>query len=113
MLGINWKLLQVENPKILMLSKIVPAVEQSGRKSNLMWNLLFNIRLCINPLNAEINPICHLLALLGAHHILHISRIRVNALYMQIAEFLNVVYIASHMRYYVYALLTIIITTNI
>ena len=32
----------------------------------------------INALNAELNPICHLLALLGAHHILHISRIRVN-----------------------------------
>ena len=32
----------------------------------------------INPLNAELNPICHLLALLGAHHILHVSRIRVN-----------------------------------
>ena len=29
------------------------------------------------PLSAELNPICHLLALLGAHHILHISRIRV------------------------------------
>jgi len=28
-------------------------------------------------LNAELNPICHLLALLGAHHILHVSRIRV------------------------------------
>jgi len=32
----------------------------------------------INPLNAELNPICHLLALLGAHHILYLSRIRVN-----------------------------------
>jgi len=31
----------------------------------------------INPLNTELNPICHLLALLGAHHILHVSRIRV------------------------------------
>jgi len=31
----------------------------------------------INALNAQLNPICHLLALLGAHHILHISRIRV------------------------------------
>jgi len=28
--------------------------------------------------NAELNPICHLLALLGAHDILHGSRIRVN-----------------------------------
>jgi len=32
----------------------------------------------VNPLNAELNPICHLLALLGAHHIFHVSRIRVN-----------------------------------
>jgi len=32
----------------------------------------------INPLNAELNPNCHLLALLRAHHILHVSRIRVN-----------------------------------
>jgi len=30
-----------------------------------------------NPLNAELNPICHLLALLGSHPILHVSRIRV------------------------------------
>jgi hypothetical protein len=31
-----------------------------------------------NPLNAELNPICYLLALLEAHRILHVSRIRVN-----------------------------------
>ena len=31
----------------------------------------------INPLNPELNPICYLLALLGAHHFLHVSRIRV------------------------------------
>jgi hypothetical protein len=31
-----------------------------------------------NPLNAELNPICHLMALLGAHPIFHVSRIRVN-----------------------------------
>jgi hypothetical protein len=31
----------------------------------------------INPSNTESNPICHLLALLGAHYILHVSRIRV------------------------------------
>ena len=33
----------------------------------------------INPLNAELRPICHLLALLEAHHILHVSRIGVNS----------------------------------
>ena len=32
----------------------------------------------INPLNAELNLISHLLALLLAHHILHVSGIRVN-----------------------------------
>ena len=32
------------------------------------------------PLNAELNPICCLLALLGAHHFLHVSRIRVKRL---------------------------------
>ena len=31
----------------------------------------------INPLNAELNPICHLLGLLGAHHIFHVSGLRV------------------------------------
>ena len=31
----------------------------------------------INSLNTELNVISHLLTLLGAHHILHISRIRV------------------------------------
>jgi len=34
----------------------------------------------INPLSPELNPICYLLALLGAHHLLHVSRIRVKLL---------------------------------
>jgi len=45
---------------------------------------IFRLSMChihsspsINPLNAELNPICHLLVLLGAHHTLHFSRIRV------------------------------------
>jgi len=36
----------------------------------------------LNPLNAKLNPICHLLALLGAHPILHISRIRVKPFHL-------------------------------
>ena len=41
------------------------------------------VKLCtrtegINPLNAELNPIRHLLALVGARHIVHVSRVRVN-----------------------------------
>ena len=34
----------------------------------------------VNPSNAKLNPICHLLALLEVHHILYISRIRVKEL---------------------------------
>jgi len=34
----------------------------------------------INPLHPELNPICHLLALLGAHQILHVSGIGVKYL---------------------------------
>jgi hypothetical protein len=41
----------------------------------------FSLLKVINPLNAELNPICHLLALLGAHHILHISRVRVKSIF--------------------------------
>jgi hypothetical protein len=37
----------------------------------------FILFLVFKHLNAELNSICHLLALLGAHHIFHISRIRV------------------------------------
>ena len=39
---------------------------------------LFMKDVCINPLNTKLNPICHLLTLSDAHHILHVSRIRVN-----------------------------------
>jgi len=38
----------------------------------------------INPINAELNPICHLMVLLRAHPILYISRIRVNQFFLQI-----------------------------
>jgi len=51
------------------------------RQTQLIY-LLIIIRLAniiiINPSNAELNPICHLLALLGAHHIFHVSGLRFN-----------------------------------
>jgi len=36
-------------------------------------------RTVLNRLNAELNPICYLPALLGAHHFLHVSNIRVKS----------------------------------
>ena len=41
-----------------------------------------------NPLNAELNPICHLLALL-VHHILHVSRIRVKGFLHKFCAFIT------------------------
>jgi hypothetical protein len=40
----------------------------------------------LNPLNTELNPICHLKALFGAHHILHVSRIRVKDYLLEYKE---------------------------
>jgi len=40
-------------------------------------------------LNAELNPICHLLALLGAHVIFHVSTIRVKTLCILVTIYLR------------------------
>ena len=51
-----------------------------GDGLSLPCNFIANVTkvICtINPLNAKLNPICHLQALLGAHHILHDSRVMV------------------------------------
>ena len=40
--------------------------------------------LLFNPLNPELNPICYFLALLGAYHFLHVSRIRVKSLTLRL-----------------------------
>jgi hypothetical protein len=57
--------------------------------------ILFSSILCtspnqhnlFNPLNVKLNSVCHLLALLGAHHIFHIGRLRVNLIVSGIVGF--------------------------
>ena len=49
----------------------------------------------INPLNPELNPICYLLALLGAHHFLNVSRIRVKLLTFRLLMLYIYIYIWS------------------
>jgi hypothetical protein len=46
-----------------------------------------------NPLNAELNPICHLLALLGAHHNFHVSGLRVKAVEFHFRVFSFICYV--------------------
>ena len=45
---------------------------------------VWTVEVSFNPLNAELNPICYLLALLGAHHFLHVSMIRVKSLTLRL-----------------------------
>ena len=52
----------------------------------------------VNPLNPALNPICHLLALLGVHHFLHVSRIRVKSLTIR----LLMTYIYIYIYIYIY-----------
>ena len=46
--------------------------------------VLYIGRKVLNPLNPELNPICYLLALLGAHHFLHVCRIRIKSLNLRV-----------------------------
>jgi len=59
------------------ISKVHHPFHQSSLE-NVPWSRVFQTYTSVNPLNAKLNPICHLLTLLGAHHILHVSRVRVN-----------------------------------
>ena len=84
-------ILKTWNPLGFHLSRLeLPSRDVvTGRRTEGCWILrsavcclwYFRSMLCltdINPLNTELNPIRHLLALVGAHHIVHVSRISVN-----------------------------------
>jgi len=63
--------LKEELPRILQLKTTCIIPLSAPNNLHEIWQFL-------NILNAELNPICHLLELLGAHPIFYISRIRVN-----------------------------------
>jgi len=58
-----------------MITTNIATLNINGISSTIRMQMLRNF---INPLNAKLNPICHFLALLGTHPILHVSGIRVN-----------------------------------
>ena len=63
-------------------------------------------KITFNLLNAELNPICHLLALLEAHHFLHVSRIRVKLLTVRLLISYIYIYI------YIYDIISLRVNTS-
>ena len=59
----------------------------------LVVSVIMKYQCLVNPLNAELNPIRYLLALLGAHHFLHVSRIRVKSLTVRLLMSYTYIYI--------------------
>ena len=67
--------------KLLMISENI-ARNMQNNQGTINCTTQLHLAGHFNSLDAELNPICHLLALLGAHHILHVSQTRVNKLYL-------------------------------
>ena len=69
------------NPKVYFRVQQIPPLVSVQRQTNPVHALQISFFMIdFNPLNAELNPICHLLALLGAHYIFHVSVLGVNIL---------------------------------
>jgi len=68
--------------KILQLTRYRSTLEIQNF-NEIMLSLSCAIVPVFNPLNAELNAICYLLAL-SAHHFLHVSRIRVKSLTLRL-----------------------------
>jgi hypothetical protein len=78
--GLPW--IWKEGKKVIY-QEIYAARAQSSN-STAFESLCYFSQVMLNPLNTKLNPICHLLALLGAHHILHVSRIRVKCFFIPV-----------------------------
>ena len=74
---------------LILLTWRIGRAPNNARKCQMGFNLPFN------PLNAELNLICYLLALLGAHHLLHVSRVRVKSLTLRLL--MSYIYIYIYM----------------
>ena len=71
---------QHDTPMANYCVHVMPIEFIQSQMNTLKPLILHFYRAYINPLKPELSPICYLLALLGAHHFLHVSRIRVKLL---------------------------------
>ena len=71
-------------PQTFWRQHLYPCKESRPEPSSPQSSYYVDYTNVFNPLNTELNPICYLLALLGAHHFLHVSRIRVKSLILRL-----------------------------
>jgi hypothetical protein len=69
------------NQSVCWLTLILLTWRMGWSNNASRWKMGFN------PLNAELNPICHLPALVGAHRIFHVSGLRVNSEFKGVKTF--------------------------
>ena len=77
--GKRKKFLCLNGPKQHFSNKCNLVATRIERFSNFSFKSKY-----FNPINAELNSICHLLALLGVHNFLHVSRIRFKSLTLRL-----------------------------
>ena len=65
----------------MKIRKLKAVLLHSDRQTDRRTDNMMQWPLVANP---ELNPICYLLALLGAHHFLHVSRIMVKSLTLRL-----------------------------
>ena len=87
--NVSYKFLIHFNQQLKVINKTITVTSHVESKPQLnhaflnFHNFTFQryLKQCqFNPLNPELNPVCYLLAILGTHHFLHVSRIRVKIL---------------------------------
>ena len=81
---LDWEMFQIKVVEKMKTHNLcsVTFFPESRAVYKIKWkNIVEPDRPHINPLNTELNPIRHLIALVGAHHILHFSRVRIKIQY--------------------------------
>jgi hypothetical protein len=79
--------LSATTSRLVLRHKQVMKLTVKLRNNSIKSHFPINLQdMAINPLNAELNPICHLLALLEGATIVDISRVRVNEVRGQICD---------------------------
>jgi len=74
-------------PQILWVPPYCVSIRKTFHQTSFNVSLDITVERKVKPLNPELNPICYLLALLGAPHFLHVSRIRVKSLTLKLLMF--------------------------